>query len=351
MFEPLFKLEDALLRVEKWLLVVGVLMMLLLAVYTVFYRNLLVPWQNHLRTSGPPVVQPAPTPHASQPEPAEKAKPSANEGFGGGFGGGFGDSAAGKDDKADKPSDDAAGGFGGGFGDAQPDKADKPSGDAAAGGFGGGFGDSDGEKGDKASDQAGGGFGGGFGGGADQEKSAEAPTKASASPNKPEPPASRPAEPLGGPPPQGSVAARLIDVIDAVKFSWIDVFLRQLVIICGFLGAMLATRKRTHITVDAVGKLLKGRTEHVVHTVTNLVATAVCIMLAISGKDLVAVGLQYPERLFSWAMTWQFQLAFPIGWGLLAFHFFMRVIESAGLAIHGEPDEGDGGAQPREGAA
>jgi TRAP-type C4-dicarboxylate transport system permease small subunit len=108
--------------------------------------------------------------------------------------------------------------------------------------------------------------------------------------------------------------------------------LRQLVIITGFLGAMLATRQRSHITVDAVGKLLKGRTEHVVHTITSLVAAVVCVFLALSGWDLVSIGREFPRQLIPWLKDWHFQLAFPIGWGLLAFHFAMRTVESAVLA-------------------
>ena len=55
--------------------------------------------------------------------------------------------------------------------------------------------------------------------------------------------------PQGGPPAPGSFAAKMVEFVDAVKVEWIDVLLRQLVLIVGFLGAMLATRRRSRCRV------------------------------------------------------------------------------------------------------
>lgn len=292
MLKPLFKFEEGLLRVERWVLVGCVMAMLLLAAYTVFYRNVLIPWQNHLMTSGPPVVAQAVDEPERDEEPAD----------------------------VEVGAEDFAGGFGGGFGEEEPaeDEADQNEADEdEAGGFGGGFGE---EAGDEE---------------ADGPAKAE-PERAEAEPDEP-------AEPMGGPPEEGSWGALVVALINELKFHWIDVLLRQLVIISGFLGAMMATRQRNHITIDAVGTLLKGRLEHVVQMMTGLVAAIVCVFLALSGWDLVEIGLEYPRNLIPWVKEWHFQLAFPLGWGLLAFHFLMRTIESAQRTIDyekGEPEEG-----------
>ncbi len=298
MLKALFKFEEVLLRVETWLLVSCVLLMLVLAGYTVFYRNVLIPWQNHLSTSGPPVSQ-----ATDEPVDGPAEDDDSDDEFGGGFGGGFGE-----DDESDE--DDEVDGFGGGFG--------------------GGFGDE--EEGDDDDDS--GGFGGGFGPGDDP---AEAEGVASRAVSEPQPSGEPDSETEGGPPPEGSPAAWLVDLIDAIKAHWTDALLRQLVIICGFLGAMLAARQRSHITIDAVGTLLEGRPRHIVDTLTSVVAGVVCVFLALSGLRLVELGLEFPRQLLPFAKEWQIQLAFPIGWSLLAFHFIVRGIESAHLARTHQP--------------
>jgi TRAP-type C4-dicarboxylate transport system permease small subunit len=337
MLKSLFKFEEGLVRVESWILVISVLLMLVLAGYTVFYRNVLIPWQNHLATSGPPVTAEEGAPESSSGSDDDGGgEGDDEEGFGGGFGGGFGDDGA---DQGTAEEDDEAdgfgGGFGGGFGEDEPDpeppdedeEADEA--DDFGGGFGGGFGEDE-ESGEE-------GFGGGFG-----DEGDDAAAEASQSPQADEEP-SKPEEPLGGPPPEGSLGAWLMETIDAVKFHWMDVLLRQLVIITGFLGAMLAARRRSHITVDALGNLIRGRRRHIVDAVTALVAAIVCGFLTISGWNLVEIGLEYPRQLMPYLEDWHFQLAFPIGWGLLTFHFLMRAVESTKDAVddaeHTPPEE------------
>jgi TRAP-type C4-dicarboxylate transport system permease small subunit len=267
MLKPLFKFEEGVLRVEKWILVGCVLLMLALAGYTVFYRNVLVAFQNHLATSGPPVAEQVEPVDASPTEVGDPADEPESDDFGGGFGGGFGEepSEADEADEADE-NNDFGGGFGGGF-DEEPSEADEAD---EAGGFGGGFG---GEPVDEP----------------------DVPDSDVAEPDVAEPDV---AEPVGGPPPQDSLAAHAIETINAVKFDWLDVLLRQLVIICGFLGAMLATRQRSHITVDAVGTLLKGRTKHIVETVTSVAAAAVCVFWHYPGGTWSRLAATFPGSSF-----------------------------------------------------
>ncbi len=207
-----------------------------------------------------------------------------------------------------EPSSESEGpsGFEGGFGD-EDEEADEGSG--FEGGFGAPEGDGDGSRrdGDSGDGRAGGGE----------------------------------AEPAGGPPPEGSLARRAIGWIDAAKIGWIDVFLRQLVLLVGFLGAMLAVPRSEHITIDAVGQFLEGRAQHVVDAATSLFATVVCVVLAASGWQLVELGLRYPRELFPWAPEWTFQAMFPVGFALIAVHFALRTLASGARGLSGETDSPD----------
>ncbi|MFP4599737.1 MAG: TRAP transporter small permease, partial [Persicimonas sp.] len=209
------------------------------------------------------------------------------------------------------------------------------------GGFGGGFGEKD-EADDSDADGFGGGFGGDFGGDFGEEEEAGRGEEQERGGGGDE---------GGGRPPEGSLAAWLVDLIDTIKAHWADELLRQLVIICGFLGAMLAARRRSHITIDAVGTLLEGRARHIVDTLTSMAAGATCVFLALSGLRLVELGIEYPRELLPFAKQWQIQLVFPIGWSLLALHFIVRSIESAQLARTRQEDDEAVDSAPTSGPA
>jgi TRAP-type C4-dicarboxylate transport system permease small subunit len=338
---------------------------------------------------------------------ADAAKPDAAkpaDDFGG-FGG-LGDEGEGKADAAKpdaaKPADDF-GGFGGGLGDeAEPEAEPKPPTPkppvtvAVAepakpasddfGGFGGGLGDDEDDdpepetKADaaKPASDGFGGFGGGLGdeGGEAKPETKAGEAKADAQPeeakvegdlvdeseddlgeddlgdddqfaNLPDIDAvakeSVDAIPKGGPPPEGSFAAWAVAFIDDIKLDWIDIFLRQLVIIVAFFGAMLATQRGKHINVDALSKLLPSGVRRVVAVVLPLSAVAVCIVLAKAGWDLVEISREYPKDLLPSVPEWTLQLMFPVGFGLLATHFVIRVIEAA--LVPPEPDAPPGAAR------
>ncbi len=264
--ERLRQIEAAMIRWETRVIVGLVLVMLTLAGYNVMYRNVLVPLQKHWATSGPPASTP-PTPESR-----------------------FGS-------EVERPGDDA-GGFGGGF-----------EGGDGAGGFGGGFGDDPGSAATVAA--------------------ADKATPRTEPPKNAFPVSVAPANPEGGPPPEGSLAAWGVALIDGVKLDWIDIFLRQLVVLVSFLGAMLATQRRKHINIDAVSRLLPATGRRAVAVAVNLLSLGVCMMLGAAGMDLVELGHRYPKELVPWASEWMFQTMFPLGFGLLSVHFAFRVGEAA----------------------
>ena len=407
------ELENALIRVESAVAVVLVLLTLMLASYNVVYRNVLVPLQYRWAHSGPP-VEPAQTPEATPTDakaPAqtpEAPAPGAGDDFGG-FGGGLGD-----DEPADEASPGGAGddfgGFGGGFGEdeptddaaepeakpearpeaAEPEGAEPEADGGGFGGFGGGFGEDEptDEPAKSGSPEAAGGddfggFGGGlgdepaetgeddFGGGRGGEEAETGEDDFGEDDlgdddqfdNLPEISAvgqkqQAPEGPQGGPPPEGSFAAWAVDFIDGIKLDWIDVFLRQLVIIISFLGAMLATQRGKHINIDALSKVLPAPAQRAVAVLMPLFAVGICLMLASAGWDLVQISREFPSELLPFADDWHMQLMFPVGFGLLAVHFAVRVVEAiAGPPPRDEPRQSsivtlvDEEYQPEPGAA
>jgi TRAP-type C4-dicarboxylate transport system permease small subunit len=128
-----------------------------------------------------------------------------------------------------------------------------------------------------------------------------------------------------------------VEFIGKLRMDWIDVLLRQLVIICSFLGAALATPRGKHINIDALSKLLPPWVRRWTHVTTNLLAVGVCAVLASAGRKLVIISREFPSEVTPFADEWHFQLMFPIGFGLLGLHFAVRVLEGlVGLPPPGE---------------
>ncbi len=327
MLDILRRVEEKLVRFEGWLLVFLVSLMLLLAVYNVIYRNVLVPFQAKITIQETSVAAPVSdlVHHevVATPEPGDSlpASDDSAEGFGGGFGGEFAEEPAEADgaagfggDFAEKPAEaDVAAGFGGDF-------AEKPADDSE--GFGGGFG-AEAENADE-------GFGGGFGGEfADKEQptvNPSASTEIAVESGKPE----------------LSAFAKFVDkFVYAVKLEWIDILLRHLVLVVGFLGAMLATHRRKHITIDALSKIIPLRFHPWLDMVTGTLAAVICGFFAVSGRDLVMISREFPKEIMWWADEWAFQMVFPIGFALLSFHFTIRVFEALERGIRGEEARGE----------
>jgi TRAP-type C4-dicarboxylate transport system permease small subunit len=348
----ILQFERALLSIETWCLIGLVALMLFLAGYNVAYRNLLVPLQRAWATSGPVIANsegaagPAPPtlPGLAEPQVQGAADPDRagdREGFAGGLadpvGGGAEGFAGGLANQAGGDADGFAGGLAEEAGAGAEESAGglaKPA-DGAAEGFAGGLaeqagGAAEGFAGGLA-EQAGG-AAEGFAGGLTEraEAGTREPPVAVADPSSqgadPQP---RPPAASGSPPEPGSWRAHGIEVIDALKLEWIDVLLRQLVIIVSFLGGMLATQRRKHINVDAMSRLFSPATRRGVDVIVNVLSVGVCIVLAMAGADLVVISREFPKALFPWADEWMFQLMFPIGFGMLAWHFMIRLLEAA----------------------
>jgi TRAP-type C4-dicarboxylate transport system permease small subunit len=329
--KPLRALESTLVRIEGAVAVAVVLTMLALAGYNVFYRNVLVPLQKHWAHSGPTVVADMPAVvrapgDAATPSKAEPGSPTPTRDDGAeGFGGDWGEDGASEPTPVPPPSpkpsepaaapDEGAEGFGGDWGE-DDGAAPEPTaaGDARV---------QPAEPGAVADDEL-----------ADEDDPFAHLQRIEGSGTKSD---AADAGPQGGPPPEGSFAAWAVGFVDRIKLGWIDVVLRQLVILIAFFGGMLATHRGKHINVDALSKVLGARARRVLGILTNLLALGVCLVLARAGSQLVAISREYPRELVPGADEWVFQLMYPFGFGLLAFHFAVRVAEAvAGLPGPGE---------------
>ena len=120
------------------------------------------------------------------------------------------------------------------------------------------------------------------------------------------------------------------------SFMWADTIVRHLVLWAGFMGAAMATREERHISVDALTKFLSQRTKHAIAVVTGLFAAVVCYFLAGAAWQFLLDEKGSGDEIVLSIPTWVALSVIPLGYGLLTFHFFIRVLDNA-IAVVKKP--------------
>ena len=122
---------------------------------------------------------------------------------------------------------------------------------------------------------------------------------------------------------------------------WADPFLRHLVLWVGFLGASQATRQEKHINLDILTRYTSGRMRNTFRIFTNIFAGMITALLARAGWIFLKSELDSAETIFAIGRTnvpaWWFQIIIPVGFGLMAFRFFIRASEHVVELFHPTP--------------
>lgn len=117
-----------------------------------------------------------------------------------------------------------------------------------------------------------------------------------------------------------------------INLSWIDPFVRHLVLLGTFLGGVIATGRGNHIGIDLISKILevKGydKTRIVVNRIILFSSGLVIIWLIKAGMEFAKVEMEFSKIEF-WGIKSGYLVAMiPIGLGLIAIRFFTLFILS-----------------------
>ncbi|HBL18646.1 MAG TPA: hypothetical protein DD417_18275 [Elusimicrobia bacterium] len=134
------------------------------------------------------------------------------------------------------------------------------------------------------------------------------------------------------------VALSFLQVVLRSFFSagllWGDTFLRSLVLWVGFLGAALAAAEDRQFSMDALLRLLNGRTRAVVELVVHSFTAAVCWFLILASWSFFLGEFESGGTLFSIGAhevpAWPFETILPLGFALLLLHYVLKAV----LAVH-----------------
>ena len=109
---------------------------------------------------------------------------------------------------------------------------------------------------------------------------------------------------------------------------WGDIFLRQMVLWVGFIGASLAARDQRHIAIDFLPNILPFSWSKPIQILTNICASVICAFLAQAAWDFVAYERESESTLFFNYPVWFFQIVLPYGFSLLTLRFILCAINS-----------------------
>ncbi len=125
-------------------------------------------------------------------------------------------------------------------------------------------------------------------------------------------------------------------------FDWADPALQNATLLLGLVGAAVATSEGRHLTIDIFSRALHGRAKRTLKAVIGVFAVVLCALLAQGGWQTFQVNhaqwlANLPAGWTPWhnlrqeliegnIPQWLSQLMLPVGFGLIGFHFLLRLV-------------------------
>ena len=100
---------------------------------------------------------------------------------------------------------------------------------------------------------------------------------------------------------------------------------RTLVLWIALLGALGAARERRHLALDLLPRLLPPLGRRIVWALAQLVAAALCAVMAWYGWSLIELEREAPGVLFAGVPSWAGMLIIPFGFAVLTLRFLIAV--------------------------
>lgn len=104
-------------------------------------------------------------------------------------------------------------------------------------------------------------------------------------------------------------------------YAEIEIINRNLLIICGAMGAVIATAKLRHIKIDALSSLLNERQVVLLRCPLALFSAVVCLLMCYYAVIFVMDEWEFAPANERWALPFTF--IYPFGFGLLGLHFLL----------------------------
>jgi len=108
---------------------------------------------------------------------------------------------------------------------------------------------------------------------------------------------------------------------------WGDIFIRQLVLWVGFLGASLAVRESKHISIDFLPHFLPNSWKNYIQFIVNITAGAISGFLALAALRFVQFEMEGSATLFLDIPAWIFQIILPYSFCVISARFIIKALD------------------------
>ncbi len=108
---------------------------------------------------------------------------------------------------------------------------------------------------------------------------------------------------------------------------WADIFLRQIVLWVGLIGASLAVRERKHISIDVLPRMLPKSWSKPIRIFTDFSAGIISAFLTYAAWIFLQFEKEAETVLFNNIPVWFFQTILPISFGLISIRFILAALD------------------------
>ncbi len=117
---------------------------------------------------------------------------------------------------------------------------------------------------------------------------------------------------------------------------WGDILVRILVLWTGLAGAMAATRRGDHISIDILSRFLSIRAQKAVDCFVQLFAAGICSAVAWYSLRFVLMEYEDGGNVFASVPVWLCESIIPIAFTVIAFRYLVLSLENlAGFIKNG----------------
>lgn len=113
----------------------------------------------------------------------------------------------------------------------------------------------------------------------------------------------------------------------ATGLVWGDLFLRNLVLWIGFIGATIATKEGRHINIDVVSRWLPSAGKNLASKCTHGYSFLVCGLLTYAALKFIKNEAQMGNVTLFNIPAWIPELILPVTFGLMTFRFGLRLLK------------------------
>ncbi len=112
--------------------------------------------------------------------------------------------------------------------------------------------------------------------------------------------------------------------------DWADLAARNMVLWVAFLGAMLATRSRSHVAIDILTRFLPRVPRNALRIALDAFSCGIAFLLARAALAFVMDERAAGGMLFAWMPVWIAMTIIPFGFAMIALEYAIGI----GLDIH-----------------